>query len=256
MADTLPPLNEPDNGETRRSDEGVTRPTPPPVASPPTPKSTPTVRPTASVQPPQRPQRPPSTLAPRVAPPSRPVRRKADDTLYLPWWSLLLMLFAVMGVVFGIVAIFMFFGASTPPTELTPVIRVITGQPPTAINIPSPEVPTGSDVILSGGNPPSQLQLSGPTLAPILFTPTPAPIVLGSTIRVVGVGAQQLNVRDNAGVLGTVVLFRSPEETRFSVVDGPLQADGFTWWKIQNPTNATQSGWAVANYLQVVIEGQ
>ena len=36
------------------------------------------------------------------------------------------------------------------------------------------------------------------------------------------------------------------------VVDGPLQGDGLTWWKIQDPNRAGREGWAASNYLQPV----
>ena len=70
-------------------------------------------------------------------------------------------------------------------------------------------------------------------------------------VIVVDVGAQQLNVRDTAGVIGTTVLFRAEEGTIFNVVDGPQQVDGLLWWKIQAPNNTARTGWAASNYLQI-----
>ncbi len=73
-------------------------------------------------------------------------------------------------------------------------------------------------------------------------------------VVVANVGDQELNVRDVAGVTTSEVLFRSAEGTEFSIIDGPQQADGFTWWRIQDPITQ-QLGWAVANYLQVFEAG-
>jgi hypothetical protein len=70
-------------------------------------------------------------------------------------------------------------------------------------------------------------------------------------VVVVEVGDQELNVRNIPGVTESQIIFRSPEGTEFSIVDGPQQADGFTWWQIQDLTSA-QRGWAVANYLSVI----
>jgi hypothetical protein len=47
------------------------------------------------------------------------------------------------------------------------------------------------------------------------------------------------------------VLFVVQDGGIFNIVDGPAQADGFTWWKIQNPNDATQSGWAAAVFLEI-----
>ncbi len=267
MTNSLPPLHENDNGETRPADSGVTRPTAPlPNAVPP--RSNPQINaPTPSRpinQPPPRgahiqptgapPRRPPTTTGQRPVPRAP---QPQDNALYLPWWSLVLMLLMVMAVVFGVVAVVLALGSSQPPSDVTPIIRIITAQPTLSSGASAPNANDSvpSSIQLSGANPPSQLALEGPTLPPVLFTPTPLPITLGSTITVRGVSEQQLNVRDSAGVQGTTVLFRSPEGTNFTVVDGPSQADGFTWWKIQNVANPSQSGWAVANYLQVVVGG-
>lgn len=248
MTQDLPPLHEPDDGITRRADSNVTRPT---ASIPHVPTRPPTQAPPqgAHIQP-TRGQRPPTAQYPRPVRPPAP----QDNALYLPWWSLVVMLLLVMVVVFGVVGVVFVLGANQPPAEVTPIIRIITAQPFTQ-NAPAPLLQ--EPPVLPSGNsvPPPQLALEGPTLPPVLFTPTPVPITLGSTVTVRGVDAQQLNVRDNAGVLGTTVLFRAPEGTNFTIVDGPNQADGFTWWKIQSVSNPAQSGWAVANYLQAVVGG-
>jgi hypothetical protein len=33
------------------------------------------------------------------------------------------------------------------------------------------------------------------------------------------------------------------------VVDGPRDADGLRWWKLQNRNDANDIGWAAADYL-------
>lgn len=192
-------------------------------------------------------RRPTTTHIPRAVPPPR---RPQDSAFYLPWWSLVLMLLVVLMIVFGVVALVLVLGGREPILVTTPIIRIITAEP-TEPNVfaRSTDVPALNPI--GGQNPPPQFALEGPTLAPVLFTPTPVPILVGSLVTVRGVGNNELNVRNAAGVQGTQVLFRSPEGTVFLVVDGPMQADGFTWWRVQDPANPARAGWAVANFLSV-----
>lgn len=185
----------------------------------------------------------------------RPAARESG--LYLPWWSLLIMLVTVFALAFGLVLLVYTLGNRVPNTQREPVIRIITAEPsqlaqPGAV----PPVALSEPQTILGNEAPGSLALEGPTLAPIIFTATPAPVSVGATIVVQGVGAQQLNIRDVPGVIGTNVVFRADEGTRFIILDGPSQADGFTWWRIQNTGNASQTGWAVANYLSVVAAGE
>ena len=73
---------------------------------------------------------------------------------------------------------------------------------------------------------------------------------MGKTVIVSGVQEQQLNVRDNPGI-NTTVVFRAPDGYTFTVIDGPVQADGLTWWQVQD-TSGSPTGWAVTNYLEAV----
>jgi hypothetical protein len=71
-----------------------------------------------------------------------------------------------------------------------------------------------------------------------------------------GVDADELNIRDKPGVIGSNVVARAREGSVFTIVEGPQQADGFTWWRIQDIQDPSRAGWGVANYLRVIIEGQ
>jgi hypothetical protein len=48
------------------------------------------------------------------------------------------------------------------------------------------------------------------------------------------------------------VRFLGLEAEVFQVSDGPRQVDGYTWWFLVAPYDASVQGWAVANYLAVV----
>jgi hypothetical protein len=99
--------------------------------------------------------------------------------------------------------------------------------------------------------PPATFALSGPTLRPVEISPTPRIITIGEQVVVIDVGVQQLNVRDEPGVIDTAIIFRAEEGSIFTIIDGPRQADGLTWWQIQDPYNTSRTGWAASNYLQI-----
>jgi hypothetical protein len=104
------------------------------------------------------------------------------------------------------------FGSNATPTR-TPV-------PPT----PVPEVPSAT---------PLPITTPIPTLA--------APVLqVGGQAQVVNVGDAALLVRAQPGI-GQPVQARFPEGTQVSLVEGPVEADGFTWWRIQADN---VSGWS------------
>lgn len=210
-----------------------------------------------------RQQRPPTNYnIERVKRERRQRQAQSDNVFYFPLWSLGLMLLIVLGLAFVIVFLIVALGGRTTTTEADPIIRIITAEPSNTPDIPDPNeivlatptLPDGVQVILPAQTPLNQ-SLDGPLLPTIAFTQTPIPLAVGVTVYVADVGDQELNVRDVAGVTTSQVVFRAPEGTPFNIVDGPQQADGFTWWRIQDPITQN-SGWAVANYLRVNPTGQ
>lgn len=189
--------------------------------------------------------------------PARPTRRakksNQDSGFYLPWWSIALTLIGVVVIAFGVVGgVYVLGNMGGLLTEPTPIIRIITAVPtdmPLAVQ-PTANIP--STQVIIGGTPAGSLSLAGPTLEAVQFTPTPPPISLGSAVRVDGVDEQKLNVRDVASVTNSTVVFRADEDEQFTIVEGPVQGDGFTWWRIQDPANPARVGWAVSNYLAVI----
>lgn len=271
MADNnLPPLHEEPTEETVVNDYGITRPAQP-IAddteqnkkhrtevlrkAEPTRQNRPA--PTGShVQPIEgqgnRPrQSPQQGYAPR---PRRRRNDPKDNALYLPWWSIVLMLLGVIVVSFGVVGGVILLGGSMNNilAEPSPIIMIVTADTG-AINPASTQ--TGnqppSTEIISGQNAPSELELQGPTLAPVQLSPTPAAIQIGSVVIVEGVDANTLNVRSSASLTESSILFRAEEGEIFNIVDGPAQSDGFTWWQIQDPSDVNRTGWAVSNFLTV-----
>jgi hypothetical protein len=48
------------------------------------------------------------------------------------------------------------------------------------------------------------------------------------------------------------VLFTGNDAEVFLITDGPLDAEGFTWWRLSASYDATRTGWAVQNYISVI----
>ncbi|MFN8372243.1 MAG: SH3 domain-containing protein [Anaerolineae bacterium] len=183
-------------------------------------------------------------------------RERRDSGLYLPLWSLALMMLIVLGISFSIVVVVMMLGAQNAPASDEPVFVIVTA-PATAFQSGSAQpttvlatatIPPEFDQGIQGTLPP--LALQGPTLPPVVFTPTPLTIAVGSTVRVNAIESG-LNVRAEPGVNSTR-LFVAADQSLWLVVDGPLQADSLTWWKIQNPDDPTEQGWGAGTYLEVV----
>lgn len=197
-------------------------------------------------------QSPPQGYSPRRSRNNQRVSPE-NSALYLPWWSIVLMLIGVIIVSFGIVGgIFLFGGSNNILAEPSPIILVVTADQSSINNASAQTIQQApSTEIISGQNAPSSLDLSGPTLAPVQISPTPASIRIGSVVFVDGVDLNTLNVRNIASLTDSSILFRAEEGSIFNIIDGPQQSDGFTWWQIQDPSDVNRIGWAVSNFLTV-----
>ena len=85
-----------------------------------------------------------------------------------------------------------------------------------------------------------------PTSAPT-FTPTPnIPETIDKDVWVTVV--QGVNFRQDAGTTGQIIRTLADGEV-LQVVDGPVNANDFTWWKLRDP-NSEVEGWAAQDYLR------
>lgn len=196
---------------------------------------------------------PPGGRVPDNPPPPRPRRRG----IFPPIWAVLAMLVAVLACVGGLVALFVALGGRAAPGG-EPRLVVYTADPALLVSSGSGNAVMVMTATLPAGfvpqvQPPATYIMQGPTLPPPAITRTPESVSVGKVVTVIDVGDQQLNVRDVPGVMGSSVIFRSPEGTAFLVVEGPNLVDGLTWWRIQDPSDSTLTGWAASNYLQVVL---
>jgi hypothetical protein len=161
--------------------------------------------------------------------------------MYLPWWSLLVMLAVVGGLSLGAFLVVNTMGGQAIPGGSTPLIVVITATftvGPPASESPIPVKPTLT--------PTRAL----PTIAPTASLP-PGDVALGATIQIVGVGGSGLNVRSGPGKQFTAK-FLAQEGEKYTVKDGPQTASDEEWWFIEDAANPNNAGWAARRFLQVV----
>jgi hypothetical protein len=157
----------------------------------------------------------------------------------LPPWALLVILVAVV-IVLCVVLVF--------------IIRGLTGGDEEAPAVPA----TTATVELA---PTATIQVVEPTLEeqePVTATvvlPTeateapPTPITEigpGASVIVTGTGGRGLNLRAQPTTGGRLVTGVA-DGTALVVLDGPEDANGFVWWKLQTPDG--KEGWGAADWL-------
>ncbi len=199
----------------------------------------------------------PQTPAPFVPtrPPARRTNTPRESGLYLPWWSLVVMVGLVAVAAFVVVLTFDALGAARPLGDQAAQVQIITSQPTL-----SQDFEAGAQVA------PAQPAFWPTAIPQVQFTPTiplPTPVpspslppgnfAIGVMVQVVGVDTSGLNIRSAPGYSGTP-RFLSPEGSTFVVVGGPQSVDDLEWWKLEDPEDSTRSGWAARNYLMVVSQ--
>lgn len=195
---------------------------------------------------------PPTVLAPR---PERELRkRKPNDrsrnALYLPAWSVGLMLLLVFGITAAIIMLVLTLGGRTG-TGGEPRVVIITAEPTGTLETQPTPAPTLEDgQVQSFGIPLPTFALEGPTLPPIILSPTPLSITIGATVIV---NSESLRIRPDPS-LDNTENFYANEGDRFTVIGGPQQGSGLTWWQVQDTSDPSRTGWAAADYLDVAIQ--
>lgn len=76
-------------------------------------------------------------------------------------------------------------------------------------------------------------------------------ISIGDFVQISGTGGDGLRLHESAGV-STKVQYVALEAEVFTIKDGPVDADGYVWWLLEDPYNQNAAGWGVANYLAIV----
>jgi len=101
---------------------------------------------------------------------------------------------------------------------------------------------------------PAPIRTLTPTLDASSTQQAPVPggdINIGDYVQVSGTGGDGLRLHVTAGVSGEVKYIAIDTEV-FLVKEGPVDADGYVWWLLQDPYTDNSVGWGVGNYLSVV----
>lgn len=136
----------------------------------------------------------------------------------------------------GLLLLVLIFGfpmlIKAPSAAPTPVLQVIVAPSATATFTPAPTATA--------------------TAAVTATSPPPEPVGAlrtGELVEVTGTGGDGLRLRSGPS-LEAVVNELAFESEVFEVQDGPIDADGYTWWYLVNPYDASKQGWGVANYIR------
>jgi hypothetical protein len=145
-------------------------------------------------------------------------------------------------LVFGLgvfaVAIWLLWSARSqdlPQVPATAILKIIAAPTQTPLGIFATPTPTLE-----------------PTSAQVLATPTgDTNITTGKYVQVTGTGGDGLRLHNTPGI-STKVNYVAIDAEVFVVKDGPVDADGYVWWELEDPYTNNAVGWGVANYLKVV----
>lgn len=129
-----------------------------------------------------------------------------------------------------------------PPASGSDLAIVGFGRAAMTVIAASTSTPGSGLASISTSTPPP------PTVTPTL---SPGAIGIGAFVQISGTEGQGLRLRGAPG-LGNDQLFLGYDSEVYQVVDGPVDADGHTWWKLTAPYDATRTGWAVQAYLTVI----
>ncbi|MEP7286116.1 MAG: SH3 domain-containing protein [Chloroflexota bacterium] len=172
--------------------------------------------------------------------PARQPRDRAGNGLYLPWWSLVVMLAFVGCAAVGALLVVSTLEGNTGVGGQTPIVIVITstftvGPPASPTVLPQRATLTATAPL--------------PTI-PATLTLPPGNFAIGDTVLVVGVGDSGLNVRSAPGTDANVK-FRARDGETYILKDGPQTASNDEWWLIQDQLDQNKGGWASRRFLTV-----
>ena len=91
-----------------------------------------------------------------------------------------------------------------------------------------------------------------PTATTVFFLPEGV-IGVGAYIQVGGTQGAGLRMRAQPGLDGEVK-FTALDSEVFLVIDGPVEEDGYQWWQLEAPYDATRSGWSAGDFLRPIEE--
>ncbi len=123
---------------------------------------------------------------------------------------------------------------AAPMTTLTPSAGQTTVVPPVTGTPPTPGLPGALPTV------PTTPTATATTVAPSAIAP-------GGYVKVAGLGSTKLRLRDDPST-GAAVLQLLSDGDVLRVLEGPVSAEGYEWWRLLAEDGAI--GWAVADYLE------
>jgi len=141
----------------------------------------------------------------------------------LPLWPLVVILLLILAVFITL------WNPFTPPTQ--PTVEII----PTV----TPALPTVAP-----------LPTATPTPKPTPTPSVPTEIGVGGYVKVVGAEADALSYRSGPG-LNYARLTIVKDGTILEVLEGPEEADGYTWWRLEDEDGFI--GWAADTWLEPTL---
>jgi hypothetical protein len=116
-----------------------------------------------------------------------------------------------------------------------------------ALNMSGVQLPDAPNPVADGAESsptsnPSPTATARPTITPRpSSTPTPEPALrVGGRAAIVNVGDVPLRARVGPGI-GQPVQVAFPQGAEVTIVEGPVEADGYVWWRIENELG---TGWS------------
>jgi hypothetical protein len=147
--------------------------------------------------------------------------------------TILTSLIILAGLILAAMAV-VFLGRDPIPSFVgTPVMTIIPAPTLTSTPLPPTAVPS-------------------PTPTKVFFLPEGV-IGIGAYVQVIGTEGAGLRMRGQPG-LSSTVNFTAMDAEVFLVIDGPVEADGYTWWHLEAPYDQTRNGWSAADFLTPIEE--
>jgi hypothetical protein len=104
---------------------------------------------------------------------------------------------------------------------------------------------------LSGTNTPSASEILLTDIPVASATLEPDQMGQGAFVQVSGTEGDGLRLRQGPG-LNYEMQFLGLDGELFQVMDGPVEADGYSWWFVVGSYDETRQGWAVTDFLELV----
>ncbi|MEI7845549.1 MAG: hypothetical protein WCK35_07085 [Chloroflexota bacterium] len=154
------------------------------------------------------------------------------DRLFSPWViaGAVVVAFLLLGLTF-----FGIMWSAPPAPDVTGLLAIVTDIP----------VPTLTPVAAAT-----------PTFDPYGSTPTPTlspgEFSIGSIVQITGTQGEGLRIRSAPGLAGGQ-LFLGFDTEAYTIMDGPRELDGYSWYYLSAINDQKRTGWAASNFLSPII---